>query len=44
MRCDSVLPNENVTPLSLEGQKECTHQGHVTYEDLDESPNKTEPE
>ena len=44
MRCDSVLPNEKVTPLSLEGQKECSHQGHVTYKDLDESPNKTEPE
>jgi hypothetical protein len=28
MRCDSVLPNEKVTPLSLEGQKECSHQGH----------------
>jgi glyoxylate utilization-related uncharacterized protein len=38
MRCDSVLPNEKVTPLSLEGQKECSHQGHVTYKDLDESP------
>jgi hypothetical protein len=40
MRCDSVLPNEKVTPLSLEGQKECSHQGHVTYKDLDESPKK----
>jgi quercetin dioxygenase-like cupin family protein len=39
MRCDSVLPNEKVTPLSLEGQKECSHQGHVTYKDLDEGPN-----
>jgi hypothetical protein len=38
MRCDSVLPNEKVTPLSLEGQKECSHQGHVTYKDLDERP------
>jgi quercetin dioxygenase-like cupin family protein len=39
MRCDSVLPNEKVTPLSLEGQKECSHQGHVVYKDL-ESPQK----
>ena len=38
MRCDSVLPNEKATPLSLEGQKECSHQGHVTYKDLDERP------
>jgi quercetin dioxygenase-like cupin family protein len=38
MRCDSLLPNEKVTPLSLEGQKECSRQGHVTYEDLDDSP------
>jgi len=33
MRCDSVLPNEKVTPRSLEGQKECSHQGHVIYKD-----------
>src|ERR1700737_4393280 len=28
MRCDSVLPNEKVTPLSLEEQKGCAHEGH----------------
>ena len=39
MRCDSVLPNEKVTPLSLEEQRECSHQGHVIYKDL-ESPQK----
>ena len=33
MRSDSVLPNEKVTPRSLEGQKECSHQGHVIYKD-----------
>lgn len=38
MRCDSVLPNENVTPLSPEGQKACSHAGHVIYKDLEENP------
>ena len=33
MRCDSVLPNEKVTPLSPEGQKACSHDGHVIYKD-----------
>ena len=40
MRCDSVLPNEKVTPLSIEGQKACSHQGHVVYKDLEENPKK----
>jgi quercetin dioxygenase-like cupin family protein len=40
MRCDSVLPNENVTPLTLEEQKGCAHQGHVVYKDLEENPKK----
>jgi quercetin dioxygenase-like cupin family protein len=39
MRCDSVLPNEKVTPLSPEQQKACSHEGHVIYKDLEE-PNK----
>src|SRR5215831_2934790 len=34
MRCDSVLPSEKVTPLSIEGQKACAHEGHVIYKDL----------
>jgi quercetin dioxygenase-like cupin family protein len=38
MRCDSVLPNEKVTPLSVEQQRECSHQGHVVYKDLEENP------
>lgn len=38
MRCDSVLPNEKVTPLSLEEQRGCAHEGHVIYKDLDENP------
>jgi quercetin dioxygenase-like cupin family protein len=38
MRCDSVLPNEKVTPLSVEQQRECSHQGHVIYKDLEENP------
>jgi quercetin dioxygenase-like cupin family protein len=40
MRCDSVLPNEKVTPLSLEEQRKCAHAGHVTYKDLEETPKK----
>ena len=38
MRCDSVLPNEKVMPLSVEQQRECSHQGHVIYKDLEENP------
>lgn len=33
MRCDSVLPNEKVTPLSPDEMKACEHQGHVIYKD-----------
>lgn len=33
MRCDSVLPNEKVTPLTPEQAKACEHQGHVIYKD-----------
>jgi glyoxylate utilization-related uncharacterized protein len=40
MRCDSVLPNEKVIPLSDEKQKACSHEGHVIYKDLEESPKK----
>jgi quercetin dioxygenase-like cupin family protein len=40
MRCDSVLPDEKVTPLSLEAQKACAHEGHVIYKDLEENPKK----
>lgn len=38
MRCDSVLPNEKVVPLSPEEQKACSRQGHVIYKDLEETP------
>lgn len=31
MRCDSVLPNEKVVPLSPEQQQVCEQQGHVIY-------------
>ena len=31
MRCDSVLPNEKVSPLSQEEQNGCAHEGHVIY-------------
>jgi quercetin dioxygenase-like cupin family protein len=40
MRCDSVLPNEKVTPLSPEQMKACEHKGHVIYQDIEESPKK----
>jgi len=40
MRCDSVLPNEKVTPLSVEEQKGCAHEGHVIYKDLEENAKK----
>jgi quercetin dioxygenase-like cupin family protein len=40
MRCDSVLANEKVTPLSLEEQTGCAHEGHVIYKDLEEKPKK----
>ncbi len=40
MRCDSVLPNEKVIPLSIEQQRACSHLGHVIYRDLEENPKK----
>lgn len=40
MRCDSVLPNEKVTPLSPEEMKACEHEGHVIYRDPEENPKK----
>jgi quercetin dioxygenase-like cupin family protein len=40
MRCDSVLPNEKVIPLSPEEQRGCAHEGHVIYKDLEENPKK----
>jgi quercetin dioxygenase-like cupin family protein len=40
MRCDSVLPNEKLTPLSPEQMKACEHKGHVIYKDQEESPKK----
>jgi quercetin dioxygenase-like cupin family protein len=40
MRCDSVLPNERVTPLSIDEQRACSHEGHVIYKDLEENPKK----
>ena len=38
MRCDSVLPNEKVVPLSLEQQKACEREGHVIYKEPEETP------
>jgi quercetin dioxygenase-like cupin family protein len=36
MRCDSVLPDEKVVPLSDDEQRACSRQGHVIYKDLEE--------
>ncbi len=36
MRCESVLPNEKATPLSLEEHEECDHEGHVAYKGREE--------
>lgn len=33
MRCDSVLPNEKVAPLSSKEQEACAQEGHVVYKD-----------
>jgi quercetin dioxygenase-like cupin family protein len=40
MRCDSVLPNEKVMPLSPEQMKACEHEGHVIYKDIEDNPKK----
>lgn len=40
MRCDSVLPNEKIIPLSLQAQNACAHKGHVMYRDLEQNPKK----
>jgi glyoxylate utilization-related uncharacterized protein len=40
MRCDSVLPNEKVKPLSPEQMKACEHAGHVIYRDTEENAPK----
>jgi quercetin dioxygenase-like cupin family protein len=40
MRCDSVLPNEKVTPLSPAEMKACGQEGNVIYKDLEENPKK----
>lgn len=40
MRCDSVLPNEKVIPLSVEEQRGCSREGHVIYKDLEETTQK----
>ena len=40
MRCDAVLPNEKVTPLSAEEMKACEHEGHVIYRNPEENLKK----
>lgn len=38
MRCDSVPAGEKPTPMTPEENKKCSHEGHVIYKDLEESP------
>lgn len=38
MRCESVLPNEKLTPVSPQEDQQCQHLGHVIYKDLEEKP------
>ena len=40
MRCESVLPNEKPAPISPQKDKECEHQGHVLYKDLEKNAKK----
>ena len=40
MRCDSVLPDETVKPLSIEEQRVCSREGHVIYKDLGDNSKK----
>ena len=37
MRCDSVLPNEKVIPVSPEQLKVCEREGRVIYKDLEDN-------
>jgi quercetin dioxygenase-like cupin family protein len=38
MRCDSVPVGEKPKPITPEEDKKCSHEGHVIYKDLEESP------
>jgi quercetin dioxygenase-like cupin family protein len=38
--CVSVPANEKATPMTPEERKQCDHQGHVTYKDLEEGAKK----
>lgn len=38
MRCDSVLPDERVVPLSPAEEKKCEQEGHVIYKEPAGSP------
>jgi quercetin dioxygenase-like cupin family protein len=40
LRCVSVIPNEKATPLSPEEKKQCDHEGHVTYQELEHNSEK----
>jgi len=40
LRCVSVPANGKPTPLSPEEQKQCDHNGHVIYKELDKQPKK----
>jgi len=38
VRCTSVPANEKPTPITREERKQCAHEGHVAYKDLEETP------
>jgi hypothetical protein len=36
LRCVSVLANEKPAPMTPEEQKQCDHEGHVIYKEVEE--------
>jgi quercetin dioxygenase-like cupin family protein len=40
LRCVSVLANEKPTPVTAEEHKQCDHEGHVTYKELEKQSTK----
>ena len=40
LRCVSVSENEKPTPMTSEEQKQCDHEGHVIYKELEKQSTK----
>lgn len=40
LRCRSVPANEKVTSIGMDEIKDCAHEGHVTFEAMEKTPNK----